>query len=78
MDSIDSHTYHVKVCGKKSVKIPPFQSITLNGIARNLDQSISSVVTESPDIFKGYTVCQRVIKTNNAVSAKISVCNMTA
>ncbi|XP_060556168.1 uncharacterized protein LOC132716854 [Ruditapes philippinarum] len=32
MDSIDSHTYPVKVCGKKSVKIPPFESITLNDI----------------------------------------------
>lgn len=70
----------VKVCGNKSVKVAPFESTTLSGMARNLDQSISSVVTESPEIFQGYTVCPRVIRTQNAVSAKISVriCNMTA
>jgi hypothetical protein len=65
MDSLESRTYPVKVCGKKTISVAPFESVTINGMVRNFDDSVTSVVTETSELFQGYTVCPRVVKLHN-------------
>ena len=80
MQGIPSQTFCVKACNRRTVTVGPFETVTINGIARGLNNRISTVVTENIDGMSSYTVCPRVVKVNTSSSVKIPVriCNMTA
>ena len=79
IDSLDTRTYPLIVCGKKNIIITPFESITINGIARNVEYSISSVITETPDAVRGFIAFSRVVNLHDTTDAKVPVriCNVT-
>ena len=60
MQDIISHSFSVKACSHKPFKVGPYEAVTVNGIARDLNSNISSVITESSDEILGYVVCPRV------------------
>lgn len=70
MESLSSHTYLDHMCRKKTITSAPFESCSINGMARHIDQCVSSVVNESYELFLGYTLCPRVVNLLNISSAK--------
>ena len=61
MQGIYSPTFCVKACIRKQVIVGPFETATINGIATDIDNNISTVVTENIDGMFSYTICPRVV-----------------
>ena len=47
MQGIISNSFRVRACSHKPFTVGPYEPITVNGIARDLNSNISSVITES-------------------------------
>ncbi|KAL3875138.1 hypothetical protein ACJMK2_038066 [Sinanodonta woodiana] len=64
-----------------AVNVEPYETVTINGIARNVDAGISEVVRENLENSKQVTICPRVVTVDHQGSySKIQVrlCNMSA
>ena len=73
MQGISSQNCCVKACIGRTVNVGPFETVTLNGIARGLNKKDSTVMTENIDGMSSYTVCPRVFKVNTSSSVKIPI-----
>jgi hypothetical protein len=79
MDCINAKSSTVKACSRKPISVEPYQTTIVNGFIRNVDSSVTEVVTEnitnSP-----LTVCPRVVKLKNLDYCRIAVkvCNISA
>ena len=81
MDCLNVDTFQVKACSKKPISIEPYQTVMVNGFTRNIDSSVTEVVTEtSSSSSASLAVCPRVVKLKQYDYCRIpvKVCNMTA
>ena len=79
MDCLKVDTFTVKACSRKPIAVEPYQTIMVNGFTRNVDSSVSEVVTENLS-GSSFAVCPRVVKLSQYDYCRIpvKVCNMTA
>ena len=81
-DSLQCATFPAKFSGRNKTVLKPFQTLTVNCVARNVPHDIAQVVTENrPDGNPGFLVCPRVVNLKQSGSyAKfaVSICNITA
>ena len=79
MDCLNTSSITVKACSHTPTLIEPYQTLVVNGFSRNVDSSITEVVTENGQN-SSYTVCPRVVKLKSFDYCKIPVkiCNMSA
>jgi len=79
MDCLNTISFTVQACSRKPISVEPYQSIVVNGFAKNIDDSITDVVTENLDSSSA-AVCPRVVKVDNFDYCRIpvKVCNMSA
>ena len=80
--SLHCASFQAEFTGTISTVLEPYESTTLNCVARNIPHDISQVVTEnSTDGNPGYLVCPRVVNLKQAGSYSkfsVRVCNITA
>ena len=80
IDSIKCKPLTVRSTNMHAVSVEPYETVTINGIARNVNAGISEVVTENLENSKQLTICPRVVTVDHQGSySKIQVrlCNMS-
>ena len=79
MDCLKVDSFTVKACSRKPITVDPYQTLMINGFTRNVDSSVSEVVTENVS-GSSFAVCPRVIKLKqyDYCRVPVKVCNMTA
>ena len=81
IDSIRCKSFTVRSTNMHAVNVAPYETVTINGIARNVDADISEAVTENLGNSKKVTICPRVVTVDHkGLYSKIEVrlCNMSA
>ena len=81
MDCLNVESFQVKACSRKPISIEPYQTVMVNGFTRNMDSSVTEVVTETSSLSSSsLAVCPRVVKLKQYDYCRIpvKVCNMTA
>ncbi|KAL3861622.1 hypothetical protein ACJMK2_007647 [Sinanodonta woodiana] len=74
IDSIKCNPLTVRSTNMHAVNIEPYETVTINGIARNVDAGISEVVTENLENSKQVTICPRMVTVDHQGSySKIQV-----
>ena len=79
MDCLVTTPFTVKACSHTPISVKPYQTVVVNGFTRDVDSSVTEVVTESLDS-SPMAVCPRVVKLKQFDYCKIQVkiCNITA
>ncbi|KAK3593327.1 hypothetical protein CHS0354_031388 [Potamilus streckersoni] len=81
MDSVECKSYTVKSTSVNAVNIAPYKTITINGIASNVDAHITQVITENLGYSGHFTVCPVVTRVGQQGSyskVQVNLCNMSA
>ena len=78
MDCLKVDHFTVKACSRKPISVEPYQTVIVNGFTRNVDSSVTDVVTEN--VSSSFAVCPRVVKLQKFDYCRIPVkiCNMSA
>jgi len=79
MDCLVTTSFSVKACSRKPITVEPYQTVMVNGFTRNVDSTISEVVTENLT-GSTFAVCPRVVKVDQFDYCRIPVrvCNISA
>ncbi|KAH3784861.1 hypothetical protein DPMN_162933 [Dreissena polymorpha] len=78
--SLNVTLFAAKLSSKRPVKLGPYETVSLNCVARGVNHAVANVVTENHDPSANYSVCPRVIKMQqhgNCCKIYVKVCNMT-
>ncbi|XP_052777891.1 uncharacterized protein LOC128215224 [Mya arenaria] len=80
-DALVCEPITVKSTNEHTVELGPYESVTLNGIARGLKHDVQKIVTENISPDSPYLVRPHVLKAphhGNYVKVPVRLCNMTA
>ncbi|KAL3890670.1 hypothetical protein ACJMK2_002951 [Sinanodonta woodiana] len=81
IDSIKCKPLTVRSTNMHAVNVEPYETVTINGIARNVDAGISEIVAENLENSIQVTICLRVVTVDHQGTSsqiKVRLCNMSA
>lgn len=79
--SLENKPVHVRSTNDNSVQISPYECVTVNGIARDLDHSVQKVITEHLDYQYSLLVILHIVqvpKSGRYAKIPIRLCNISA
>lgn len=79
--SMKCNSLIVKACTHHDIHVEPYESVNVDGMCKNIDPSISEVITENLDNVRTFMVCPRVVTVDsksNHCRLQVKLCNMSA